>query len=254
MAFPHNLRMVSNSSLFGAAPSVGASTSNFIIKFPECWDGVRTDSPDHISHMATATGKGCPSSHPVRVPALTMVVRYPIQSLSGHTLSSGPLSTMHADFWNTWHQPSLEALVDRCLNNSTRAARGSTGRSSDVSAGTCDVASWWFPPTRPGLGGPVAWWFAGVLLDAIPHGRSVRGLDRDDVDRRVGRPRDRRRHHRMGHRLPLLPSSVRRSDRLSPANPAPHIATTSSATRRPTLPRRFARWRQDPPRAASVRT
>ena len=119
VAFPHNLRMVSHNSVVGAAPSDGASTSNFIIKFPECWDGVSTDSPDHISHMATATGQGCPSSHPVRVPALTMVVRYPIQSLSGRMLSSGPLSTMHADFWNTWHQPSLEALVDRCLNDST---------------------------------------------------------------------------------------------------------------------------------------
>ena len=119
VAFPHNLRMVSSSSEFGATPSAGASTSNFIIKFPECWDGVRTDSPDHISHMAHASGKGCPSSHPVRVPALSMVVRYPIQSLSGRTLSSGPLSTMHADFWNTWDQPALEALVARCLNDST---------------------------------------------------------------------------------------------------------------------------------------
>ena len=119
VAFPHNLRMVSHNSEVGATPSDGSSTSNFIIKFPECWDGVRTDSPDHISHMADATGRGCPSSHPVRVPALTMVVRYPIQSLSGHTLSSGPLSTMHADFWNTWFQPGLEELVARCLNNFT---------------------------------------------------------------------------------------------------------------------------------------
>jgi hypothetical protein len=118
-AFPANLRIVSHSSEVGATPSAGSSTSNFIIKFPECWDGVRRDSPDHMSHMAFATGEGCPSSHPVRVPALTMVVRYPIQSLSGHTLSSGPLSTMHADFWNTWNQQGLEELVARCLNTST---------------------------------------------------------------------------------------------------------------------------------------
>ena len=120
VAFPPDLRMVSHNSKVGADPSVGASTSNLIIKFPSCWDGVHTDSADHISHMAEATGKGCPTSHPVRVPALEVVVRYPIQSVSGHRLSSGALSTMHADFWNTWNQPSLEALVARCLNNSAQ--------------------------------------------------------------------------------------------------------------------------------------
>ena len=118
VAFPPDLRMVSHNSRVEADPSVGASTSNIIIKFPSCWDGVRTDSADHISHMAESTGKGCPTSHPIRVPALTIVARYPIQSVSGHTLSSGLLSTMHADFWNTWNQPGLEALVAGCLNNS----------------------------------------------------------------------------------------------------------------------------------------
>jgi hypothetical protein len=31
------------------------------------------------------------------------------------TLSSGPYYTMHADFWNTWQQDALDALVDRCV-------------------------------------------------------------------------------------------------------------------------------------------
>ena len=121
VAFPPDLRMVSHNSKVGADPSDGASTSNLIIKFPSCWDGVHIDSADHISHMANATGQGCPRSHPVRVPALTIVVRYPIQSVSGYRLSSGPLSSLHADFWNTWRQPGLEELVARCLNDSTRS-------------------------------------------------------------------------------------------------------------------------------------
>jgi len=112
VAFPPDLRMVSNDVV------AGISSSNLIVKFPSCWDGVHTDSTDHISHMANPTGMGCPSSHPVRVPALTEVVRYPVNNVSGLRLSSGPLSTMHADFWNTWAQPGLETLVDRCLNNS----------------------------------------------------------------------------------------------------------------------------------------
>ncbi len=115
VAFPPDLRMVSHQS------EVRASSSNLTIEFPECWDGVHTDSTNHISHMANATGSGCPRSHPVRVPAITMVIRYPIQSVSGHRLASGPLSTMHADFWNTWGQPRLEELVARCLNSSTRS-------------------------------------------------------------------------------------------------------------------------------------
>ena len=119
IAFPPDLRMVSHHSRLGADPSAGTPTSNIIIKFPSCWDGVHTDSANHISHMAEATSKGCPASHPVRVPALSIVARYPIESLADHRLSSGALSTMHADFWNTWRQAGLEELVDRCLNNTS---------------------------------------------------------------------------------------------------------------------------------------
>ena len=112
VAFPPDLRMVANDSVAGDDPS------NLIVKFPSCWDGVHVDSADHISHMASATGEGCPPSHPVRVPALTIVVRYPVPNVSRYVLSSGSLATLHADFWNTWDQPVLEALVARCLNNS----------------------------------------------------------------------------------------------------------------------------------------
>ena len=43
--------------------AVGA-TIEFMVMFPQCWDGVNLDSPDHKSHMAYATGSGCPSTHP----------------------------------------------------------------------------------------------------------------------------------------------------------------------------------------------
>ncbi|PKS10905.1 hypothetical protein jhhlp_002663 [Lomentospora prolificans] len=42
--------------------------------FPPCWDGVRVDSDDHMSHMAFPStgsiedGAPCPESHPVQVP------------------------------------------------------------------------------------------------------------------------------------------------------------------------------------------
>lgn len=109
-AFPADLRIVSDNF------AVGPNPANLIVKFPECWDGVNLDSPDHRSHMAFDSHNVCPASHPVRVPEITEVFRYPVNISTGYVLSSGDFSTGHADFWNTWDQAALEALVDRCLN------------------------------------------------------------------------------------------------------------------------------------------
>ncbi|GAA3767753.1 DUF1996 domain-containing protein [Micromonospora maritima] len=43
------------------------------VQFPECWDGVRLDSPDHRSHLAYADRGDCPR-HPVAVPGITLSV------------------------------------------------------------------------------------------------------------------------------------------------------------------------------------
>ena len=110
--FPKNLRIISHR--FEIAPD----PSKIIVKFPQCWNGRRIDSRNHMSHMAFATGEGCPSTHPVRVPAITEVFRYPVSSVVGFHLSSGPMSTGHADFWNTWDQQALAKLVTRCLGPS----------------------------------------------------------------------------------------------------------------------------------------
>ncbi|KAE9366079.1 hypothetical protein N431DRAFT_472643 [Stipitochalara longipes BDJ] len=46
------------------------------VRFPTCWDGINTDSADHMSHVAYPTsgtfesGGPCPSSHPVHIPQL----------------------------------------------------------------------------------------------------------------------------------------------------------------------------------------
>ena len=82
-----------------------------------------TDSADHRSHMAystrsSTTGKNvCPSTHPISVPELQMVIKYPIPTSTGTVeLSSGAASTMHADFFNAWEQTELERLVKDCIN------------------------------------------------------------------------------------------------------------------------------------------
>ena len=87
------------------------------IEFPNCWNGRSLDSADHKSHMAYAVAGGCPSSHPVPVPALSLNFRYKISgSLSGVRLASGGVHSGHADFFNSWDQSSLTQLVRDCLN------------------------------------------------------------------------------------------------------------------------------------------
>jgi hypothetical protein len=95
--------------------SCGSGIMVLHVKFPNCWNGVTTDSSNHRSHVTYPTGSSCPSSHPVKVPEIFLHVRFPPgASGSGYKLSDGTL-TPHADFWNTWQQSKLESLVSSCL-------------------------------------------------------------------------------------------------------------------------------------------
>lgn len=86
------------------------------VSFPDCWDGRRLDSADHKSHMAYSTGGRCPASRPVAVPALVLVIQYPVAGGVRAELASGGEFSGHADFVNAWDQRTLAALVDRYLN------------------------------------------------------------------------------------------------------------------------------------------
>ena len=90
------------------------------IEFPNCWNGRTLDSADHKSHMAYAGvggARGCPSSHPVPVPSLSLNFRYKVSgSYSGIRLVSGGVHSGHADFFNAWNQSALTQLVRDCLN------------------------------------------------------------------------------------------------------------------------------------------
>ncbi len=102
--------------------------------FPQCWDGLNLDSLNHKSHMSyPIVGQGCPSSHPVALPEITINVRYkiPASGTMGWRLSSDVYSTslpggfsLHGDFMNGWRpeigamwikncdNPALDCLVD----------------------------------------------------------------------------------------------------------------------------------------------
>jgi hypothetical protein len=86
------------------------------VNFPDCWDGEHLDSADHKSHMAYSVAGRCPRSHPVAVPALTLVYSYVSPGPGLAMLSSGGQFSGHADFVNSWNEPALRRLVDRCLD------------------------------------------------------------------------------------------------------------------------------------------
>jgi Domain of unknown function (DUF1996) len=87
------------------------------IFFPDCWDGLHTDSVDHKSHMAYTNTQGdCPEGFERKVPLLHLQLRYPLTGQFLISLSSGTRWTQHADFLNAWNQDRLQELVTDCLN------------------------------------------------------------------------------------------------------------------------------------------
>jgi hypothetical protein len=86
------------------------------LDFPQCWNGRDLDSTDHKSHMAYPVGNACPSSHPVAVPKLRQVLRYPASgNPAGFRLASGPGYTMHGDFFNAWPVAEMQRRVNDCI-------------------------------------------------------------------------------------------------------------------------------------------
>ena len=100
-----------------AVPScVNGRNLELHVRFPDCWNGRDLDSVDHHSHMAYSIDGRCPADHPVAVPSIDLLVRYPIAPASSVELASFGQYSGHADFVNAWQQDGLQRLVDDCLN------------------------------------------------------------------------------------------------------------------------------------------
>lgn len=94
------------------------------ISFPQCWDGVNLDSPDHRSHMAYANN-GCPSSHPVPLPLISFEIHYDVTDSTQTArwrLSSDNYSaslpggySSHADWFMGWDNATMNTFVSKCV-------------------------------------------------------------------------------------------------------------------------------------------
>lgn len=87
------------------------------VTFPDCWDGEHLDSADHVSHVAYSGRSGCPASHPVAMPQLTLVAHFPVSGPPPADLDLAPGSLLggHADFLNAWEPAALAREVRSCL-------------------------------------------------------------------------------------------------------------------------------------------
>jgi hypothetical protein len=116
---------VPSSTEVPTCPNTAGQSLRLHVNFPSCWDGKHLDSATHKSHVAYAMRGECPASHPIALPAISLIFRYPITGGSGVTLSSGGQYSAHADFFNAWRQGTLTSLVNGCLNALRHCGRDS---------------------------------------------------------------------------------------------------------------------------------
>jgi len=95
-----------------------------LVYFPQCWDGVNLDSPDHKSHMSYPVNSACPSTHPVPVPEVSYNILYDVTEanaplrwrLSSDTYDSslpGGYSS-HGDWFNGWKADVMKTFIEKC--------------------------------------------------------------------------------------------------------------------------------------------
>lgn len=115
------------------------------LSFPQCWDGVNLDSPDHKSHLAYGEWNGvrhvCPSTHPVGLSQLTYVFDYPVNDPNGTKnwrISSDMYDvnadagrygghSMHGDWMMAWDETVVQTWTRECINARRDCSNGELG-------------------------------------------------------------------------------------------------------------------------------
>ena len=124
-------------------PDCGGDVINASVVFPECWDGVNLDSPDHRSHLRYVNPtKPCPSSHPVRLPQISLLLYFPgADSVDGWHLSADahhgggpPGGSLHADWFGGWNDETMRLWIDGCMVRARNCSFGQTGTDRRLAA------------------------------------------------------------------------------------------------------------------------
>jgi Domain of unknown function (DUF1996) len=134
VTFPNGMQLIAGSASAGEAPGaavVGFSCGRGVdaagwtpsptecsgptsvrLTFPQCWDGKQLTAP---GNAVAPRGGRCPSSHPVAMPLLRIVVSSKERvEPSAFTTSAGSAGRLHADFFNAWDPVVLGRLVAVC--------------------------------------------------------------------------------------------------------------------------------------------
>jgi hypothetical protein len=98
------------------------------LSFPNCWDGINLDSPDHRSHVRHSrqfAGNKCGASHPVQLPEITLNISYKLPAgVTSDTLrlasdlydSALPGGyTLHGDVWVHWDEVIRDQWMNTCI-------------------------------------------------------------------------------------------------------------------------------------------
>jgi hypothetical protein len=94
---------------------------NYQLVFPDCWDGVHLDSPNHKAHLSNVVDGACPAAFPVPIPNLSFVIAYPLGlDTTNVTLASGTTFSMHGDFYNAWDENAQAERVRNCIDQAAK--------------------------------------------------------------------------------------------------------------------------------------
>ena len=94
------------------------------VVFPQCWDGVNLDSPDHRSHVAYSNPTCSDPGFPVTLPIITITAVYPVTEKDSplrwrlasdtHDLGQPGGYSLHADWFNGWKPEIMDAWIKNC--------------------------------------------------------------------------------------------------------------------------------------------
>ena len=120
---------------------------NLKVSSPDCWDGKNLDSPNHRSHVASASYGNtgiyqCPKTHPKIIPQFTLGAHYEVDpatdDLTLWRLSSDamagtpPGGSFHTDLWDAWDGPTKAVWTKNCIDKLLSCSGGDLGNGKQM--------------------------------------------------------------------------------------------------------------------------